>query len=203
MKSISYLFENARAAGKTTQAMIDFFNKRTNFHISLVQKYLQKIIALKDSRLDLAVLEKEKTHDQSKFKSPEVEPYIFITWSYHMKDLGKEYKLPEGIQTQMQAASFHHCKTNQHHPEAWDKNSKVDSINRADRDTPPDKMVDATSMPLTYVASMIADWLAMSEEKKSDPYEWSKKNINIRWQFNEDQVKLIYDLLDKLWRKKT
>jgi len=52
MMSITYLFENARAAGKTTQAMIEHFNRRTAEHIDLVRDYLLKIIDLNDPRLD-------------------------------------------------------------------------------------------------------------------------------------------------------
>ena len=199
--SITYLFENARAAGKTTQAMIDHFVKRTNIHIELVQKYLDKIINLNDSRLDNNILEKEKTHDWSKFKDPEVGPYVFVDHSYHMKDLGQEYNPPADIKDRMQAATFHHVRTNKHHPEFWQE-QLVGVINDKDRDKPPEKMVDATDMPLTYVAAMVADWLAMSEEKKTDPYEWAKNNIHKRWHFTENQIKLIYDLLDRLWKKK-
>jgi hypothetical protein len=101
MVTISYLFENARAAGKTTQAMVDHFKQRTNLHISLVQKYLQKIIELNDSRLDNKILEEEKTHDQSKFKSPEFESYLHVNWSYHLKDQGKKYDPPTDIKSQM------------------------------------------------------------------------------------------------------
>jgi hypothetical protein len=201
MMTISYLFENARAAGKTTQAMVDHFQKRTNYHIELVQKYLQKIIDLKDPRLDLAVLEKEKTHDQSKFKDPEIGPYVFVDHSYHMKDLGEKYNPPEDIKKQMQQATFHHIRTNKHHADYWDKDLEMNNLNSNDRDKVPDKIVDATSMPLTYVASMVADWCSMSDEKKTCPYEWAEKNINKRWQFSKDQVKLIYDLLDKIWKK--
>ena len=201
MIEFSYLFENSRRAGKTTQAMVDHFHKRTNYHIDLERKYLQKIIDLDDPRLDNYILEKEKIYDESKFKEPELSPYIILTWSYHQKDLNKKFEPSEDIKTKMQVASFHHVKNNEHHPEAWDEDSKVDSINRADRDTPPEKIVDATKMPLTYVASMIADWCAMSEEKKTCPYERAKKNINVRWKLNEDQTKLIYDLLDKVWKK--
>jgi len=201
MMSLFYLFENAHAAGKTTQVMVDHFQKRTNIHIDFVQKYLQKIINLNDSRLDNNILEKEKTHDQSKFKDPEVGPYLHVNWKYYMKDLGKEYNPPEEIQKQMQAATFHHVKTNLHHPEYWDKDSTIESINSKDRDKPPEQMVDATDMPLTYIAAMMADWLAMSAEKHTNPYEWCEQNINKRWKFSEDQIKLIYDLLDKLWKE--
>ena len=41
----------------------------------------------------------------------------------------------------------------------------------------------------------------MSEEKKSCPYDWAKKNINVRWKLTKEQENLIYDLLDKIWKK--
>lgn len=202
MMSLFYLFENTRATRKITKDMLDHFQKRTNFHISLVQKYLQKIIELNDSRLDNKILEKEKSiHDQSKFNEPELTPYIYVNWAYHQKDSNKKYDPSDDIKKQMQAATFHHVKTNLHHPEAWDKNATDDSINPNDRDKIPDKSVDAAYMPLVYIATLVADWCAMSEEKKTDPYEWAKNNINKRWQFDKDQEKLIYDLLDKIWQK--
>lgn len=203
MLSFNLLFENARAARKTTQAMLEHFTNRTNYHIKLVQDYIQKIINLNDPRIDNKILEKEKLeHDQSKFEDPEFEPYLHINWHYYLKDLGRKYNPPENIKNQMDIATFHHITTNQHHPDYWDKNITLDSLNNKDRDKPPKKIVDATKMPLTYIASMVADHLAMSEEKKTDPYVWEKQNIGIRWEFNKEQIKLIYDLLDKIWTKK-
>ncbi|HQF36466.1 MAG TPA: DUF5662 family protein [Candidatus Dojkabacteria bacterium] len=203
MLSINYLFENARADGKTTQAMVEHFTNRTNYHIKLVQNYLDEIIALNDPRLDNKILEKEKiNHDQSKFKDPEYIPYLHVNWSYNLKNQGKKYNPPEAIKDQMQAATFHHVKNNQHHPEFWDDKATIGSINGKDRDKPSEQMVDATSMPLTYIAVMVADWLAVSNERKTDPYQWAEININKRWKFSTDQVKLIYDLLDTIWGKK-
>jgi len=201
MMSITYLFENARAAGKTTQAMIEHFNRRTAEHIDLVRDYLLKIIDLNDPRLDKKILSQESIHhDESKFKDPELGPYVFVDHSYHMKDLGKKYNPPADIKQQMQAATFHHISTNKHHADYWDKDLKMNNLNSKDRDKVPDKMVDATSMPLTYVASMVADWCSMSAEKKTDPYVWCEQNINKRWYFSDNQIKLIYDLLDKIWK---
>jgi predicted solute-binding protein len=64
MLNTNQLFENSRRAGKTTYSMIQHFENRTNYHISLVRKYLDKIIALNDTRLDLAALEEEKEQRQ-------------------------------------------------------------------------------------------------------------------------------------------
>jgi len=203
MLAITQLFENSRRAGKATYSMIQHFENRTNYHISLVRKYLDKIIALNDSRLDRAALEKEKEqHDLSKFKEPEYTPYLHLNWRYHMKDLGKEYKPSNIIERQMNNATFRHISTNKHHPEYWSKDLTIDNLNLSDRDKPPEKIVDATKMPLTYVAAMVADHLAMSEEKKTDPYVWEKQNIGIRWKFTKEQEDFIYDLIDKVWKNK-
>jgi hypothetical protein len=47
---------------------------------------------------------------------------------------------------------------------------------------------------------MCADWCAMSEELGTNsPKNWADKNVNIRWKFSPRQVKLIYDIIDKIW----
>uniref|UniRef100_A0A6M3K349 Putative capsid morphogenesis protein n=1 Tax=viral metagenome TaxID=1070528 RepID=A0A6M3K349_9ZZZZ len=181
-----------------SQEMKDLFEKRTKLHIKLVQKYVQKVIDLEDKRLDKDLLKKELVHDQSKFEEPEYTPYLHVNWHYHLKDKGEEYTPSEEIKNQMDKATFHHVKNNKHHPEYWDKSSTGDVINRNDRDKTPEKMVDATKMPLDYIASMVADWLAMSEEKKTDPFDWAKKMVNKRWKFTKAQVRLIDDLLGAL-----
>jgi len=202
MLTTNHLFENSRRAGKTTCAMIQHFETRTNYHISLVRKYIDKIIALNDPRLDLAVLEEEKEHhDLSKFKEPEYTPYLHVNWKYYMKERGTEYMPPNIIRRQMNTATFHHVSTNKHHPDYWDNNLSINNLNLDDRDKIPDKMVDSTKMPLTHIATMVADWLAMAEEKKTDPYKWAEQNINKRWKFNKEQKEFIYDLINKLWKE--
>ena len=196
------IFENSRRSGKTTYSMIQHFENRTNYHISLVRKYIDKIIALNDPRLDRAILEEEKEyHDLSKFKEPEYTPYLHINWKHHMKERGAEYIPSNIVERQMNNATFHHISTNKHHPDYWDDNLTIKNLNSIDRDKSPEKIVDATKMPLTYVASMIADWLAMSDEKKTDPYKWAKENISKRWKFTKEQEDFIYDLMDKLWKE--
>ncbi len=201
MLSVNCLFENARAGGEIIKNMIKQFVNRTKLHVKLVRKYIDEIIALDDPRLDNEILEKEKDHDQSKFKAPEFVPYLYINWTYHLRNQGEKYNLPKNIRDQVQEATFHHVKNNPHHPEFWDEKTTIESINNEDRDKPPKQIVDATSMPLTYVAVMVADWLAVSDERKTDPYQWAEMNINKRWKFNEDQVKLIYDLLGAIWER--
>jgi hypothetical protein len=60
-----------------TKEMEDFFYKRTNKHIELVQKYCKKIDELNDPRFE-GILKRGECHDQSKLKEPEKEPYIHI-----------------------------------------------------------------------------------------------------------------------------
>ena len=58
--------------------MKDWFDTRTNRHIGLVDKYAKKIHKY-DSDKYSGILNRMKGHDQSKFKDPEVEPYIYTT----------------------------------------------------------------------------------------------------------------------------
>lgn len=138
--------------------------------------------------------EQAKEHDQSKYKEPEKEPYIFISWQYHCKDIGKEFDAPKDLKDQMDKASEHHVKSNAHHPE-YHCSDNSNLINREDRDKPPEKIINATKMPDMDIAEMAADWMAMSEEKGTKPQDWADKNINIRWKFTLKQRALIYELL--------
>lgn len=72
---------------------------------------------------------------------------------------------------------------------------KSDIINFKNRDGIPDKMVDATKMPDLYVCEMVADWLAMSEEKGTKAQDWADKNVGVRWGFTDYQKSLIYELI--------
>ncbi|HUS49720.1 MAG TPA: DUF5662 family protein [Candidatus Paceibacterota bacterium] len=179
--------------------MKNWFEKRTREHISLVQKYCKKIYDYDEEMFD-GLIERGEIHDQSKFEDPEYEPYLYITWQYKCKDDGIDFVPPKDIDNQMNKATEHHVKNNKHHPESsCDK--EVGLINRKDRDKPPKELIDATKMINLDIGEMLADWMAMSEEKGSAPRDWAKKNINIRWKFTEEQVELIYDLIDKVWNK--
>ena len=180
-----------------TDEMRTHFDDRTNRHIGLVQKYVQKIAdADPDNFGELPAA--TETHDQSKFEEPEYEPYVILTWQYKCKDDGVDFPLPDSIKDSMNKATEHHIKSNSHHPECHAE-KEVDLINREDRDKPPDEMIDATSMPQMDVAEMVADWCAMSEERGNSPREWADKNVNVRWKFTPDQSNTIYSLMDKVW----
>ena len=174
--------------------MIDWFEKRTNLHINLVQKYCRKIEDYDPIRF-AGLSEQAEEHDQSKYEEPEREPYVYITWQYYCKDHGKKFDAPKDLEKQMSKATEHHVKANPHHPE-YHSLEDVNFINREDRDKPPDKIVDATKMPDMDIAEMAADWMAMSDEKGTKPKEWADKNVNVRWKFTPEQVDLIYELLE-------
>lgn len=173
-----------------------FFNKRTAKHISLVQKYARKIGKLYP-KLEKELNDQASEHDASKYKSPEKEPYVEITWDYKCKAEGKKNELPADCKDKMNQASEHHVKSNKHHPEYHAPQTK-NLINRENRDKPPEEMIDATKMDDVSILEMLADWLAMSEEKGTDPKEWVKKNVGVRWKFTDKQKEIIDNVVEKV-----
>jgi hypothetical protein len=51
-----------------------------------------------------------------------------------------------------------------------------------------------------FQMEMVADWCAVSEERGNSPIDWANEKIGIRFKFSKEQVNLIYDLLNKIWR---
>lgn len=180
------------------EEMERWFESRTKKHIELVQKYCKKIEEY-DPQKFKGLIEQSKIHDQTKFKDPEREPYIYITWQYYCKEHNKKFEAPKDLDDQMNRATQHHVKDrqNKHHPESH-SDKEVGLINRKDRDKPPSEMIDATKMPDMDIAEMCADWAAVSEEKNSSLKGWADKNVNIRWKFNDKQKDLIYELIEFL-----
>ncbi len=180
---------------KYTDEMEDWFEKRTKKHIERVQKWAGRIEKL-DSKFK-GLSERAKEHDKSKFGRIEKIPYIFVSWNYHQKALGKKFEVTDEMKEAMHNATLHHIHNNRHHPEYFDKSS---TINKNNRDEAHDKMVNATRMTTMDIGEMVSDWLAMSEELNDNPMDWVKKNVNVRWQFTEPQVELIYSIIKKVWK---
>jgi hypothetical protein len=174
--------------------MKDWFDKRTKKHIERVQSYCKKIEDFDPERFK-GLIERGEVHDQSKYKDPEVDPYIYVTWQYKCKDDGKEFECPEGMDEEMDKATEHHVKSNAHHPE-YHCEKEVGLINRKDRDKPPEEIIDATDMKELDIAEMVADWVAMGQEKGNSAKDWADKNVNKRWKFTDAQKDLIYELID-------
>ena len=186
---------------KPTEDMKNHFKYRTGYHLWCVRKWSDRIAALNDPRIDRVMLDKERDdHDEGKWLEPEYTPYLFISWNYKCKREGTPFDLPPDINEQMHKATFHHIKSHRHHPEFWDESVTIDVLNKDDRDRPnAGNSVDGTRMPLTYIAAMVADWFAMSEELGGHPKNWADNNVNIRWKFNDGQKQLIYDLIERVW----
>ena len=49
------------------------------------------------------------------------------------------------------------------------------------------------------IAEMVADWMAMSEERGGHPKEWADNNVNKRWEFSRGQCNLIYKIIEKVY----
>ena len=174
--------------------MEDFFYERTNNHINLVKKYCKKIYDYDKKRFD-GIIERGEEHDQSKFLEPEKESYVYISWQYKCRDEGSDFEFPETLKNRTNKATQHHVINNRHHPEFFSV-KKDNLINRDDRDNPSKEIIDAVKMTDLDIAEMCADWLAMSEEKGTNPKDWADKNVNIKWKFNDNQIDLIYKLIN-------
>lgn len=185
----------------------EHFLYRTRAHLYLVRKW-SDIIAdsfKNDERINEYLLNKERDeHDQTKFREPEYSAYVEITWKYYCKRNGLPFDTSPELDEAMHVATYHHVKHNKHHPEYWDDATTIDNaISRDNRDGVAPRQIDATKMPLTYIAAKCADWCAMAEELGTNsPQDWAKKNVNVRWKFTDEQVQLIYDILNAVWREK-
>ena len=186
--SFNLLQPMIKESSKITPEMEEWFEKRTAKHIALVQKCAKKIDDYGKGRFS-GLVGSASVHDDSKYKDPERKPYIRLSWQ-HKSDNYKSYKTPGHIaDKEIDAATLHHIRNNEHHPEYWDKQD------------PAPKVIDATKMPNVYVAEMVADWMAMSEELGSSIKDWADKKVNVRWKFTKEQKKLIYELIDAIEKK--
>lgn len=172
------------AKDKTQKEKKDFFDKRTNKHIERVQNAAEKIVEKHDEYKEL--LKQVKNHDASKFKEPEMAPYIELTWA--------KKEDPDAESTkEMDDATLHHIKNNKHHPEYHNKDkANISSTNRDESI----ECIDADKMDDISVAEMVADWQAMSEELGTNTArEWYNDVKDERWSWSKEQNKLIDKLL--------
>lgn len=178
-----------------TEEMKKWYFKRLNNHVKLVQKWYGRIYAF--TGIDEVSV---KYHDMSKMGEPELTPYIYTVWKQKANLEGFDYEIPKDMVDSCHAATIHHIITNKHHPEYWDDNFDAEkSFNRENRDAVAEHPVDATKMPMKYIAEKLADWMATAEERGTDPYAWAELNINKRWLMTDKQIAFTYLLLDKVW----
>ena len=168
-----------------TMEMRKYFSERTKRHKSLVEKYFLGLVG--DRYKDYI-----ETHDNNKFYYPQVNPYIYLTWSKKEK-----IEMPGDVKRLVHQATIHHITTNPHHPEFWDNDFCVSMLNYQNRDKPSGHIVNACKMPDFFIREMCADWMAMSEEMAGDPIEWANENVGTRWDFSCSQIDLIYSCLNR------
>ena len=201
IESLDELIKVAKSDVTITDEMVQHFVERTKQHIDLVKKYCKKIYDYDPERFE-GIIEQGEEHDESKWHAPEIEPYVLISWQYHCKNNGKDCPYPDEVKDALNDATEHHIKHNKHHPESHDEEAGDRLINREDRDAVPAKLVDTSKMDIISIAEMCADWCAVSEEVGETPHDWADKNVGRRWDFSDDKVALIYEILDNVWGKR-
>jgi hypothetical protein len=183
------------------EAMEEFFIDRTRKHIGRVQAFCEQASEF-FPLVGKELMKRADDHDKSKFFIPERKWYIVLTWRYKMQKEGKDFKISDKDMEHIRETTFHHCKTNPHHPEYWCKrcqngDNPVDSKNREKRLF----LVDAHGMDDLSIIEMVCDWSAMSQEHgEPGPKKWADESIKNRWSFSKKQQDLIYEVIDLLWR---
>jgi hypothetical protein len=165
-----------------TVEMEQFFVRRTRAHISLVQKYADRLESNHSDMTGLIGLATQ--HDRSKFAHPERIPYIHLTWQHKCRAEGVLYQLPRGIN--IPEATFHHITHNTHHPESFSK-----AVCMSDSKVPANVVI-VDPMPLLAMGELVADLCAMSEELGGNPLEFFDSRIGTRWDFtapNQDYIR--------------
>jgi hypothetical protein len=173
--------------------LVQRFLDRTNKHIQRVMVNAQRLDEAFPGRFQ-GLMSQTQVHDQSKFKEPEQEPYVYVTEMYRCRANKEPFEYPEGMKERADQATLHHVQNNKHHAEFYDPD-KANIELGANRDSLT-KMSDATAMPELSVVEMVCDWAAMSQEKGTSLREWADNNVNKRWKFTLEQVKLINELVN-------
>jgi len=189
-----------------SKIMKEFFESRTNKHVGFVRDYL-KLASEEYPEYAELLQNRGMEHDASKYRPPEYEPYVHLTWQYKQKGEGEEYQLDEDMQKRIHDVTYRHCKGNKHHPEYWDNEIKENPISFENRDQPSGITVNAIRMDRPSMIEMCCDWCSVSAERNPaneyGPMEWAEKNINHRWTFSPKQEKFIYEVLDHIWKPVT
>ena len=159
------------------QEAYDYFYKRTDNHILMVQNNLY-LWTMKYPRYFNELNERASSHDMSKFREPEKTPYVWRTWKSYCNLNNISFQYPEGMEQQVRDAIFHHVTHNRHHPE-WhpdpDEMTKIDLI------------------------EMVCDWKAMGQEfGEKSPMGWADRVLGRRFHFSQYKCDLIRDLIREM-----
>lgn len=156
-----------------TDELVAKFKERTLKHISLVNKYAEKIG------------KSFPEHDSSKLGDL-LEPY-----SLFMKE--DKSTAEEEL---LDLATLIHIRNASHHPEFW-TDTNLEGFKR--KNPNPHGIIDATQMSNDALEEMCADWCSMSEEFKNSPMDWFNKVNGTRWLFSSEQQRFIRETLLKMW----
>lgn len=153
--------------------MVAFFKQRTAAHIARVIAAMDKITTMTKTLNRAAAMARAKRHDESKYGSVELIPYIWLTDWYRTN---KKTIYPAGMQAQIEEATRHHVKTNPHHVDFHNKPSDMSPLD---------------------IAEMVSDWVSMAIEKNNSLRDWAEKFMSDK-AFTEDQ-KIFIDKLVRLF----
>lgn len=157
-----------------TPEMEQHFLTRTENHINLVAKNLQKFID--NWYYPHALKERASKHDKSKFSDPEKKGYVYRTWIGYCVLNNIHFECP--AEEEVKKAIEHHLKNNSHHPEYYSS---------------PDDMSDMD------LIEMVCDWAAMGQEFGEDSVkQFADRVLNKKYKFNEENIKKIYFYIDLL-----
>jgi len=172
LNSISYF------SSEENHEKFNIFIKRMSAHIEKVRsnaKIIQDQIKFPENLYNFT-----ENHDELKFLNPELIPYIDLT----MENLKKEISPNYVRNINASPSILHHVINSSHHPEFY--HPTKDSLKELGVEK-----INALSMPDFFIAEMICDWKAMSQELNTNIYVWIKTNVGKRWLFSEKQQELI------------
>lgn len=143
-------------------------------HIKLVQAATQllgkRLIESGETEFGRALIANGLKHDQSKFHG--------IEWDFLVRVSKDDDKANEYLQI----AWRQHVETNEHHPEYWRGDNGI------------------SEMPRIFIAEMVCDWYARSQEMGTSLREWIKNDATKKYDMSLQgktykQVKFFVDML--------
>lgn len=165
-------------SSEPTPAMVTFFERRTSEHIERVRDCLAVMASVTEHSVALA--ERARVHDASKFTPEERIPYIWLTESHRCRRAGEPFEYPDGMEARVREAIRHHVTTNRHHPEFHDD---------------PNEMTDVD------LIEMVCDWTAMAQEFGQDGGSargWAEKTIGERLFLRDDRREFVFLMIKLL-----
>ena len=162
-----------------TEAMENYFIKRTNEHIARVKQNLLKMEGYRNLTYNELVL-RANSHDESKFMEPERLGYIWLTWMHYCKNNNISFSYPNGIESIVERACYHHIHNNKnlHHPEAHISTDVMQDLD---------------------MVEMVCDWTAMAQEfGKNSAKEYVDLNLDNKWHFSLEKKQFIYETIQEL-----